>query len=42
MQVSARTVEQMEERLAFIRRDDGKIALAWEHLHVPFEIKAQE
>ena len=42
VKVSPETVQQMEERMAFIRRDDGKVALAWEHLQVPFEIKAQE
>jgi hypothetical protein len=40
--VSPETVEQMAERLAFVRRDDGKVALAWDHLQVPFEISVQE
>lgn len=40
--VTPETVEQLTERLAFVRRDDGKVALAWDHLQIPFEISTQE
>lgn len=38
VQVSPETGAELAERLSFMRRDDGKIALAWDYLQVPFEI----